>query len=875
MARSSLIGLILVAAVSTAWAQAVPVANGDFASDLAGSWVANGAAGEVTGDGETLCMRKTTGTYTVVQQRAIPIRPGQSYKLTGWLKLDQATGATYMAVEGLRDGQVIETLGKTRELDGTFAPWMPQWLVIDLPADSRATHFRLALHSDDNSGSAWFDDISLKRLPPNRPVVDGQPGPPRRGQVLARDGHLVDESGQRLRLWGINCVDELGRDYRQITHTVRRIKAMGFNAIRLHLYDIRLIDMEARNAAGELTTLEFLQGSTRGDGSVSDLLDYFMYRAEREGLYLYLTFDRGRGAFGPGDYDVLPPGDEQDAREWKQAVAETNKGWANEHLYFVDERLGAAHVNYAGQQLDHRNAYTGVRIADDPYVALWELTNENSFPLVMLDGRFRQWPEYFQRVAQRRWNEWLEGRYSTQEKLLAAWGAVKEGEQLDARNIAAAPCDTDADDYPDARHADFRRFVYELTLAHCHRLEEVLKQAGRCSARAPVSYDTIFEHKHTWYYPMSQGSFQAVGTYVGGSLELRRENSWLGAAPKHIYNYSNATVADKPIVVYENNINRPAADRAYYPMFLSTFASTHDWDGVFWYLWADGSVPDLMDDEAYGLNGLRYAAPSHIWHGIVTATDEVFLAALRLGGEMFTRFAIPAAPDPVIITAGANDLLGRTTWIGDLKVPFPKDAPGPYPESSAMGATDFVSGTRYRYALDEPSSVSRPLIPVVPEVCEPVEGLTYDFSRGTISVDRPEAKAVVGFTGGNWRFSDGTAIRAGECPFFCYGLVPLDGKPLAQSREALAIFSTYGENRGRVLRENPDEVKEAVPHFAKLIAAWGWGPPELARPALQLTFPAAYDFTGYDFAQKALYRLKSNSVKLPAGQQLMWATLRR
>ena len=874
-----------VTAVATATAQgpALPVANGDFGAELEGTWKAWGEAGEMTrdgGEGRTapgaLRIGATTGAFGALPAQALPVQPGDAFKVTAWVKAEEAGGETYALLELLRDGAPVETPPAQRRVRGATPGWVPVWHVLDVPADSPATQVRIALRSDGNPGAVWFDDVTLTRLPPDAPVHDGPPAPPPHGIITARDGHLVGADGERVRLWGVNCVDEMGRDYRQITHIVRRIKRMGFNAVRLHLYDIRLIDTDATTAAGEPTSRVFRAPGERGDGSVLDRMDYFIYRAQREGLYLYLTLDRGRGAFRPGDYDILPSAGPEDEAAWKEAVAATNERWANEHLYFVDERLGAVHAEFTRKHLEHRNAYTGARVADDPFVALWELTNENGFPKVMLEGGFRNWPEYFQGKLQGRWNEWLRERYETQARLVEAWDALGEGEALDEGSIAAAPVSGEADRHPAARVADFRRFVYDLTLAHCRRLEDIIRGAGSVSAHTPITYDTIFEHKHVWYYPMSQGSFQAVGTYVGGSLEMRRETSWFREPPRHIYNYSNATVADKPIVVYENNINKPAADRAYYPMFVSTFASARDWDGVFWYVWSDGTVPDQVDDEVYAHTGLRYAAPSHIWHGIVIATDEVLLASLRLAGELFTRFIIPPAPEPVIITAGAGDLFGRTTWIGDLDVPFPADAPGPYPRSAAMGATDFAFTTRYRYDPDQArSSVSRPLIAHTPEVCSPAPGLTYDYERGVIIVDRPEARAVVGFTDGRWEHGGGLSVEAGEAPFFCHGIVSLDGLPLTESRNALLVFTTYGENRGRALRENPDEVTAGVPHYAKLVSGWGWGPADIVRPALRMQLPQTFDVRALDFSLRPLLTARASTIELPAGQNLFWAELSR
>lgn len=852
--------------------------------DLGARWQPLGEKGHLactpTGDAAeplALTLTSTQGLFAAAGPW-LPIARwrGRGLKLRALVKLEQASGKTYLAVE-LRRGQ--ESLGRLAQgsaLSADTPDWVARWLVTDIPADTPATHLRVCLHSDDNSGRAHFRQVSLHRLPPNQPVVDGPVRPPQRGQVTARDGHLVDGAGRRIRLWGINCVDEPGRDYRQITQIATRIKQMGFNAIRLHLYDLRFIDVEARTAAGEPTSRVWRTPGHRGDGSLPDLIDYFVYRAEKEGLYLYLTFDRGAAPFGPGDYDILPAAGAEDEAAWKAAVAATNQGWANEHVLFVDERLQAAQIEYARRVVRHVNAYTGLRIGDDPYVALWELTNENAFPSAMLTGSYQQWPEYFQAKLRQRWNAWLGQRYGSEASLLASWGGLQPGESLREASIRPAPHLGEAADYPAARHADFRRFIYDLTIGFNRQLEAVLATEGRCSARAPVSHDTVFEHKHAWFYPVSQGTFQAVGQYVAGSLQLARKHSFLGRRPLDAYAYSAATIAHKPMVVYENNIHLPAADRAYYPVWIASFASLRDWDGVFWYNWGDGTVLDQVDAQSYADNGLRYAAPSHIWHGIVTSTDEVKLSSLGLAGELFTKFLIPPAPAPVTVTVGADALLGPSLWIGDVPLPYPPDAPEPYQRWYALAATDMLYTTRYRYSLEEPkSSVSRPLIARTPDAYSPVAGLRYDFRRGVIVIDQPEAQVVVGYTGGRWRFGPDSRVAADACPFFCYGLVSQDGRPLTETRRAQLYFATYGENPGLTLRADPSEVTANVPFFAKLVSGWGYGPPALARPALQFRWPQVFRVWPVDFLLRPLSRPGDpvREWRLPTGQQLFRAEL--
>ncbi len=812
-------------------------------------------------------------------KRLIAARVGETLKLAAWMKTDGATGNSYLSLDGYADGKLVRMLGQSRSVKGTTAGWVYCWAVATVPAEGGISHIRPALRSEDNSGTAWFDDMRLWRLPPDEPVLTGPPPEPPFGQIASDNGHLVGSTGNRVRLWGVNAVDEPGRTYRENTHIVRRIRTTGFNAVRLHLYDIRFIETDAKNESGERTSVVFRQAE-RGDGSLLDKLDYFIYCCEREGLYLYLTFDRRRVKFAPGDYGVLSSDGPEDEKAWKAALEELQPSGADEHVYFVDPRLAEAQARYVRRLLDHRNLYTGTRIADDRYVALYELTNENHFPEWMLRGEFRKWPDYFQDVLKRRWNQWLREQYGDDQKLQAAWGKLDNDESVDNTTVELAPSLGQAKDYPPERLADVHRFVYDLFTSYSRRLERIIRDAGRSSAKTPISWDTLHEHKHKWYYPCSQADLVTVGTYTHGGTAPDRETCVLTRPPKALYNLSHASVLGKPTVVYETNTLKPDWWRAVYPMWIAAFASTHDWDGIFWYTWGDGTVLDQFDNDTYSATGLRYASVGHQWHGIVIATDEVLLASLRAAGEIFRGRHLSCTADPVIVTIGARDLLGPRLWVGDIDVPYPEDAPLPWKRAFALSATDFLHSVRYRYDMGrDDSSTSRPLIPRVPQPCNPVPGLTYDWQRGLMVIDTPTAKAAVGFVDETVSFGDEVKVAdiTGLDPrFICFAFVSTDGRPLREAGDAILVLTTYGENRGRILRPDPDAVTANVSRFAKLVQSWGVGPPDIARPSATIQLGSRWNWKAFDFTHQPIAEGKGQrTLHVPAGMPIYQIQLDR
>jgi len=867
----------------------VPISNADFEEPLDDTWHFlsensglfwrdRDQAHSGSASARVMATQGEAGIF-LSQDRSIPVKAGETVKLAGWLRAEKATGNSFLRLEGVGIGDGGQRIGDSEVLNGTTPGWVYRSVVVTVPAERGITHVRPVLRSDNNAGTIWFDDIRLWRLPPDEPIDSGPPPRPPYGQISVRDGHLVGSDGTRVRFWGVNVVDEMGRSYREITHIVRRIRQMGFNAVRLHLHDIRFIDVDAKNRTGENSSLLFRQAK-RGDGSLLDKLDYFIYRCEREGLYLYLSFDRRRVKFARGDYEILPSDGPEAAANWKEAVAQLQPSVADEHVYYVDDRLAAAHARYVRQLLDHRNGYTGKRLADDPYIALYELTNENHFPEWMLRGGFRNWPDFFQRLLRRGWNDWLREEYAADKALRAAWDGLGENESLEDGTVEVGPSLDQSGDYSSARLADVHRFVYELFVDYSQRLERVIRDAGTSSTSTPISWDTIHEPKSKWYFPCAQAGVMTVGTYISGATTPERESCPLVKQPNVLTNLSFASVQDKPTVVYETNTMKPDWWRAAYPMQLSAFASTHDWDGVFWYLWSDGTVADQFDDDTYLLTGLRYASVGHQWHGAVIATDEVLLASMRAAGEIFQGFHLPPSADPVVVTLGAGDLLGPGLWTGDVDVPYPKQTIGPWKRTNALGITDFLRTVRYRFDIgQETTALSRGLDAGFPRVIRPVAGLTYDWRNGYMLIDTPSAKAVVGFVEDPISFGDGielTEIGDIDPSFVCFAIVSTDGRPLQEAQQAVLVLTTYGENRGRVLAADPDAISTEVPRFAKLVESWGVGPPDIARPSATIQLDGDWGWRAVDFLLEKIDEGEGqHTIRLKAGTPVYRIDLKR
>jgi len=94
--------------------------------------------------------------------------------------------------------------------------------------------------------------------------------------------------------------------------------------------------------------------------------------------------------------------------------------------------LIAAQKQYAHDLLSHVNAYTHVRYADEPSVAIVEINNENSLFMWSADQSLLNLPTVYKDELTRQWNRWLTDKYGTREKLKATWaiGEEPQGESI-------------------------------------------------------------------------------------------------------------------------------------------------------------------------------------------------------------------------------------------------------------------------------------------------------------------------------------------------------------------------------------------------------------------------------------------------------------
>jgi len=222
-------------------------------------------------------------------------------------------------------------------------------------------------------------------------------------RLQALDGHFY-RSGERVRLWGVNL--SFGANmprHEDAPYIAARLAAAGVNSIRCHHMDTARWPRGLWNAKdGKTISSEAL-----------DRLDYFIDQLARLGIFVDINLHVGRAH---SEYLGLP---------------KTNRQYDKISNIFTPALIDAQ-KQFARQLLTHVNPYRKVRYADDPAVAIVEITNENSFFMWASEETLRTLPAYYANILQKKYNAWLEKRYGSDEKLRMIWseGAESLGKNL-------------------------------------------------------------------------------------------------------------------------------------------------------------------------------------------------------------------------------------------------------------------------------------------------------------------------------------------------------------------------------------------------------------------------------------------------------------
>ena len=215
----------------------------------------------------------------------------------------------------------------------------------------------------------------------------------KRGFLQVVDGHFADGAGRRLRLFGTNIAGEgLFLPDKDAASVARRLRQLGFNVLRLHMFDIGRPGNIWKDADKGIIDPEGLRR-----------LDFLIAECAKNGIYVNVNLHAARR------YPGLPKNIRR-MREFRRG--QTFDRWYPPVIQMLKD--------YATQLFNHVNPYLGRRYADEPAIAVIEINNENTL-IKECRAAYRQLPEPFISTFLSLWTQWLKRKYGATRALAQAW----------------------------------------------------------------------------------------------------------------------------------------------------------------------------------------------------------------------------------------------------------------------------------------------------------------------------------------------------------------------------------------------------------------------------------------------------------------------
>lgn len=617
--------------------------------------------------------------------------------------------------------------------------------------------------------------------------------------VTARDGHfhLGDE---RIRFYGVQTRPSNYYDREHIDALVDRVRALGFNAVRPLTNQSQFREPAEIGQGG-------LVGYTKDDGSVWDAIDYFFSRLREEGIYCYGCPEFGGLPLTPDSYSVLP--DEGDEAQWRAAVAELPlrhgfTGGIVWQLAYFDDRIAEVYLQNIRDVLNHVNQHTGKRYAEDEFFAMWQVTNETARGVfdLLWNERLKEAPEYFQQKILRLWNDYLRERYRNDDALRQAWGGLDPGESLSSGTVKLKDACWYAHTWAlsPKRYEDTLRFGLSRWTAFTERAIATMRaQApeGVGINVIPIIAGANDGNNFPVSYANSLGDVMACNDYhvmltTDRSSPLYPWRSRLTEPPR-LHSEFWLALADKPFVLYESNLHKPARYRAEYPLCNALEAVWQDYDGLFLHAMA----PSSSDLDAACRMPLGYSDSEDFWDGCKSWTDEVQLAGHRTASAVFRNASTPTAESPTLLMYGGRAMKDPSVYT------FAKRFHDPNRQDPVLEWTQGVRGGRLIFDMNW-DGTRRVAGPVDERPQSAVrwgldDAVVWDWQRGQAIVDAPECKALMGFGFRDLDFRDGVNVRGIDRDYVCLTLVSEDGLPIASSRQMVFSCMSTAQNTGEVI----------------------------------------------------------------------------
>lgn len=602
--------------------------------------------------------------------------------------------------------------------------------------------------------------------------------------TATKEGDFARGDGEPIRFWAINSGVDRERPFvarprwsqtpPDLKRHARFLAQRGVNMVRLHLHinpkpepGVKLTDIQA----GERDFIWRSVAAYREEGIYVTLSPYWVVTA-------------------PFAKDWLPGG-EQPAFG----------------LLFFDPTLQAAYKEWLRKVFLPKNPFTGVPLAQDPSLAIFQIQNEDSLLFWTLD----QIKGEQRKALEERFWQFLIGKYSTRERLRQAWeGGYRPEDPTSGDTMPILPAWIMTQNHAagtSRRVADQVEFLSRLQFDWNREVVRFLREELRCPVLVnagnwrPADVPRLNDAER-WSYTGAQ--VDAVNRYFGGVHRGANEgwaiqNGDLFTSESALFDPRRAPLAlrqtaGRPMLVTESSWVPPAQTRAESAFVVSVMQSLSGIDGYYWF--AAGEEGWTPPQSANGYNDSLgkwtcalpdvmggFPAAAYVWRkGLIKTPSPVWRESRPLA-EVFGRQIPPLTEEPGFDPnrdtarpgSGAASVVSKASYafaLGPVQVAF--GGASVRPTGVDLNA-DLASGF-LRPAGDE---------------------VLWNFRQGYLTVTTPQAVGVAAHFDRTPGFALGDVTVAVTSPMLLsLWVVSLDGQPLRQSRRVLVQVVTPAQPTG-------------------------------------------------------------------------------
>lgn len=498
-------------------------------------------------------------------------------------------------------------------------------------------------------------------------------------------------------------------------------------------------------------------------------------------------------------------------------------------LLFFNPDFQQIYYRWWNTLLTTPNPYTGKALRDDPALAMVELVNEDSY-FFWTFSPYENVPAPQMALLERQFGTWLTQKYGSLEQSFQTWATPKalRGDDLANNRAGFMPLYELVAQRESRRAQDTAAFLaasqqrfFTNAIAY---FRNTLNYRGLIYASNWVTADaqilgpldkytnTVadFMDRHGYFVGPHEGERAAYSLNPGETYADRSALKFQSWQPGQEFDFDlpimDLRYNGKPSTVTEINWAMPNRFRAEFPLLAAAYGSLQGTDGFFFF---------AMDTIRWQPTLTKFAIASPVIMGQFPATALMYRRGMVQPGTTVTDISLPI--QDVIQLRGAPVRAAQN--LDEFRA---KEVPGGQTlRSDRADRVDplafLVGQVNVRFAQPaaaQQMELSKLINRSAKTVRSSTGQLLWDYARGVMTVNAPQAQGATGFLRQAGTLSMGILKLTSAMDYGTVLLVSLDQRPLATSRRMLLQVMSEEQNWGWKATGSPRKTIENTGNFA-------------------------------------------------------------